>query len=181
MKNKVIGYSALSGFVLSIPTANWLIHNIGTVCIPDGPCLIPVAPGFMSPSGVIVIGLALVLRDVVHENLGWRHALAGILAGGVLSGLVASPAFVAASIVAFTFSELADMAVYAPLRKKRLWLAVLLSGLAGSIVDSVLFLGIAFGSLDYVIGNTIGKAWMSVLAVMVILYIRGRNEKFSAV
>jgi queuosine precursor transporter len=173
------GYAALIGFVLSIPLANWLIHNIGTVCIPDGPCLIPVAPGLMSPSGVLVIGAALVLRDVVHEKLGWRYALTGIFIGGILSGLVASPAFIAASIVAFTFSELADMAVYTPLRKNKLWLAVLLSGLAGSIMDSVLFLSIAFGSLDHVIGNTVGKFWMSLLAVLVLLYIRRRNAKHS--
>jgi uncharacterized PurR-regulated membrane protein YhhQ (DUF165 family) len=174
MSNK-IGFAALAGFVLSIPAANWLINNIGTVCIPDGPCLIPIAPGFMSPSGVLVIGLALVLRDIVHEKLGWKYALTGILVGGVLSGLVAPAAFIVASIVAFTASELADMAVYAPLRKNRLWLAVLLSGIVGATVDSMLFLGIAFQSFDYVVGNTIGKVWMTLLAMPVLLLMRKRH------
>ena len=173
MDNK-IGYAALSGFVLSIPVANWLINNVGAYCVPDGPCLIRVGFGFMSPSGVLVIGLALVLRDIVHEKLGWKYALAGILVGGVLSGLIAPPAFIVASIVAFTTSELADMAVYAPLRKNRLWLAVLLSGIVGATVDSILFLGIAFQSFDYVVGNTIGKVWMTLAAMPVLLFMRKR-------
>jgi len=29
-------------FALTIPAANWLIGNAGTVCPPGGPCLIPV-------------------------------------------------------------------------------------------------------------------------------------------
>jgi len=45
-------------FALTIPTANWLIGNVGTVCIPDGPCLIPVGFGLMAPSGVLMIGVA---------------------------------------------------------------------------------------------------------------------------
>lgn len=170
-----MGYTALIGFILSIPTANWLIHNIGTVCIPDGPCLIPVAPGLMSPSGVLVIGLALVLRDIVHEKLGWRWALSGILVGGVLSGLVASPAFIFASIAAFTFSEIADLVVYSKLRARGLWVAVLGSGAAGALIDSALFLSIAFGSLDHVVGNTIGKMWFSLLAVPILIYLARRK------
>ena len=39
-------------FALTIPAANWLIGNIGTTCVPlHGPCLVPVAPGLMAPSG----------------------------------------------------------------------------------------------------------------------------------
>ena len=71
----MIGYFALAAFALTIPAANWLIGNAGTTCIPNGPCLIPVAPGLMAPSGVLMIGLALVLRDVVHERLGARAAV----------------------------------------------------------------------------------------------------------
>jgi hypothetical protein len=41
------GVIALALFALTIPTANWLIGNAGTVCVPNGPCLVPVAPGIM--------------------------------------------------------------------------------------------------------------------------------------
>ena len=52
-----------------------------------------------------------------------------------------------------TFSELADFAVYTPLRERHLTLATVLSGLVGSIVDSVIFLSLAFGSLDFIVGH----------------------------
>ncbi len=168
----MIGYLALAGFAATIPAANWLIGNVGVKCIPDGPCLIPVGLGLMAPSGVLMIGLALVLRDVVHESLGWRWAIAGILAGAGLSGFVAPPALVVASCLAFLLSESADFAVYAPLRQKRLWAAVLLSGIAGAFVDSAVFLYVAFGSLDHIAGNVVGKVWMSAAAVPVLLWWR---------
>lgn len=174
MRSRNLGIAALIGFALTIPAANWLIGNVGTTCVPDGPCLIPIGFGFMSPSGVLMIGLAFVLRDLVQETLGWRWTLGAILVGGLLSGLVAPTAFVVASVVAFTFSELADMAVYTPLRQRGLYLAVLVSGLVGSLIDSLLFLQIALGHVDYAVGNTLGKFWMSAAAVPVIYYLRKR-------
>lgn len=126
------GYLFLAAFTLCIPAANWLIGNAGTVCVPDGPCLIPVAPyiypGLMAPSGVLMIGLALVLRDLVQRRLGIPFVLAAIAAGAVLSAALAPPALVLASSVAFLLSELADFAVYTPLQRRRFVLAVLLSG-----------------------------------------------------
>jgi uncharacterized PurR-regulated membrane protein YhhQ (DUF165 family) len=150
-------------YLSTIPAANWLIGNVGT-CVPNGPCLVPVAPGLMAPSGVLMIGLALVLRDAVHERMGVRWAFAAILAGGALSLLVAPPALAVASVAAFLLSELVDLSVYAPLRRKGLALAVLASGVAGATVDSAVFLLIAFGSLDYLAGQVVGKAWMTLLA-----------------
>ena len=172
---RIIGIAALVGFTATIPAANWLIGNVGTFCAPNGPCLIPVAPGLMAPSGVLMIGLALVLRDVVHQYLGWRWSFVAILIGTLMSVLVAPPALVVASCAAFLLSESADLAVYAPLRQRRLWLAVAASGAVGSIVDSVLFLFLAFGSLDHLAGNVVGKIWMSALAVIVIFAIRRIN------
>ena len=46
-----------------------MIGNFGTFCVPDGPCLIPVAPGITAPSGVLMVGAALVLRDLVQDPL----------------------------------------------------------------------------------------------------------------
>ena len=162
-----------AGFLATIPAANWLIGNVGG-CIPDGPCLIPVGFGLMAPSGVLMIGLAMVLRDWLHELAGVRWVLACIALGGVLSMLVAPPALAVASVAAFMLAELADMAVYAPLRRRRLVLAVLLSGLVGSVIDSAVFLLIAFGSVDFIAGQVLGKLWMSALAVPAIIVMRRR-------
>src|SRR5882672_9473059 len=72
-------------FALTIPAANWLIGHVGTVCLANGPCLVPVAPGLMAPSGVTMIGVALVLRDLVQRRLGVAAALGAIAAGAALS------------------------------------------------------------------------------------------------
>ena len=163
---------AAAAFLATIPAANWLIGNVGTYCVPDGPCLIPVGLGLMAPSGVLMIGLALVLRDWLHELAGVRWVLAAIAAGGAVSLGVAPVGLALASVTAFMLAELADLAVYTPLRRKRLVLAVLASGLVGSIIDSAVFLWLAFGSLDFIAGQVVGKLWMSALAVPVILTAR---------
>ncbi len=81
----------------------------------------------MAPSGVLMIGLALVLRDMVQRRLGRAAALTAIVAGALLSGAVAPPSLVYASALAFLLSELADFAVYTPLQSRGLVLAVLAS------------------------------------------------------
>jgi uncharacterized PurR-regulated membrane protein YhhQ (DUF165 family) len=173
----MIGPIAFALFSATIPSANWLIGNIGTTCIPNGPCLIPVGFGLEAPSGVLMVGAALVLRDIVHERLGAAWALAAIATGAVLSGFVAAPALVLASVVAFTLAELADFAVYAPLRKRHLAWAVLLSGAVGAVVDSAAFLWLAFGSLAHMDGQIVGKLWMSLVGAVVITALRrGRVE-----
>ncbi len=166
-----IGILAILGFILTIPLGNWVVVNIGTVCEPNGPCLIPVWPGLMSPSAVLLAGLALVLRDAVQHFLGIRATVLAILAGAALSFILSEPGLVLASTVAFLFSELADFAVYTPMRRRYPSWAVILSGLIGSVIDSAIFLSLAFGSIEYIWGQTLGKFWMSLLAgVCIALY-----------
>jgi hypothetical protein len=164
----MLGLTALAGFIATIPAANWLIGHVGA-CIPGGPCVIPVGFGLSAPSGVLVIGLALVLRDVVHHRLGARVALAAIVAGAGLSALVAPGALVVASATAFLLSEMADFWVYAPLYRRQLVWALVLSGLAGAIVDSAVFLWLAFGSLDFLAGQVVGKLWATLAAAALVL------------
>ena len=175
------GYAYLVAFILTIPAANWMIGNVGAVCPENSPCLIPVGFGIMAPSGVIMVGLALVLRDLVQRRLGKLWALGAIVVGALLSALIAPRALVLASGAAFLVSELADFAVYTPLQKKRLVLAVFMSGVVGLVVDSILFLQLAFGSLDFLSGQIIGKTWMIVLALPIIWWIRRRDEKLGVV
>lgn len=171
------GYLYLALFAACIPAANWLIGNIGTYCVPDGPCLIPVAPGLTAPSGVLMIGLALVLRDLIQRRLGIGWAVGAILVGAALSAAFAPPRLVVASAAAFLLSELADMAVYTPLQKRRLILAVFLSSMAGLVIDSVVFLYLAFGNFDYLAGQIVGKAWMVLLSLPVIRWLKRRDER----
>lgn len=170
--NRTIGFAALAAFALTIPAANWLIANVGTVCVPQGPCLIPVAPGLMAPSGVLLVGAALVLRDVIQHRLGGGWALAAIGIGAALSALFAPGPLVIASVAAFLLSELADFAVYTPLQRRRLVLAEALSGMAGAVVDSAVFLWLAFGDLSFLTGQVVGKVWMTLAAGIVLSALR---------
>ncbi len=127
----------LALYMACIPAANWTIQHVGTVCTPDGPCLIPVAPGIMAPSGVMLIGLALVLRDLVQRRLGTSYGLLAVLVGTVISALLAPPSLVIASAVAFLLSELADFAVYTPLQARGFVKAVLISSVVGLVAELV--------------------------------------------
>ena len=80
-----------------------------------------------------------------------------------------------ASTAAFFLSELADLAVYTPLAARGLVLAVLASSVAGLVADSVLFLWLAFGNLEFLSGQSIGKAWMVLLALPIVHWIRRRE------
>lgn len=155
-------------FAATVPAANLMIANVGTTCIPQGPCLIPVGFGLTAPSGVLLVGLALVLRDLVHEAGGAKAAIFAIFLGGLVSAAFATPALLLASVSAFLLAETADLAVYTPLRKRRLWAAVLFSGVAGAFIDSAVFLFLAFGSLDFITGQVVGKLWMTLLSIPVL-------------
>lgn len=167
-------FLAFALFVATIPSANWLIGNIGTVCVPDGPCLVPVGFGLMAPSGVLMIGLALVLRDWLHELAGWRWSAVAILAGAGLSLLFSPPALAIASATAFLIAEMADLGVYAKLRARGKPVAVMASQVVGAFIDSAIFVYLAFGSFEFSAGTTLGKLYAGA-AVATILWARNRK------
>jgi uncharacterized PurR-regulated membrane protein YhhQ (DUF165 family) len=180
MNRRTEGFIYLAGFIACIPLANWLIGHVGTVCPPNNPCLVPVAPGLMAPSGVVMIGLALVLRDLVQRRLGPAWSVNAVVAGAALSALLAPPELVIASAVAFLFSELADFAVYTPLQQRRFVLAVIASSAVGLVVDSLLFLYLAFGNLDFLYGQVVGKAIMVALSIPFVYWLRQRDARCMA-
>jgi len=142
----------------SVVAANWLTVHVGFV---------PVGLGQDATAGTLAIGAALVVRDVLQDAAG-RLGVAGlILTAGGLSFLVADRPVAVASLVAFLLSESLDMAVYTPLRRRgrfgsRWWQAAVLTGaVAGSLVDSIAFLTLAFGHhavLPALPGQLLGKA-----------------------
>ena len=171
-------YLAFILFAATVPLANYLIGNIGTTCIENGPCLIPVGFGLMAPSGVLLIGLALVLRDWLQELTNWKWSAYAVGFGAVISYLTSDPFVAMASAVAFLTAEFLDLSIYTPLRKSGKHIAVLASGIVGAFVDSVLFVYLAFGSLEFSLGNTIGKLYAT-LAAFVILYIWSKYATLS--
>lgn len=157
-------------YVATIFLANWAIATIGVV---------PVGFGLMAPAGVYFAGVALGLRDLVQESLGKRWTVAAIVVGSALSALV-SPQFALASGAAFLLSETADFLVYTPLRERGWLAAVVVSNLVGDVVDSALFLGLAFGSFDFLLGQIVGKYWMVIPAVAAMAWWRGRAPRAAA-
>jgi uncharacterized PurR-regulated membrane protein YhhQ (DUF165 family) len=170
------GFAFFAAFAATVPLANWLIGNVGTFCVPNGPCVIPVGFGLTAPSGVLAVGVALVLRDLVQRRLGVKWSIFAIAVGAALSATFAPPALVVASTVAFLLSELADLSVYTPLQRRRLMLAVLASGVFGLIVDSIVFLWLAFGSLDFLAGQVVGKSWAVLVSLPLIYALRRRDS-----
>lgn len=154
----------LAAYAACMPAANLMIGHVGATCIPDGPCLIPVGFGLMAPSGVLLIGAALVLRDMVQNTFGTAMAIAAIAVGALLSFLTADPFLALASTLAFVVAEALDMAVYTPLRRRNMALAVLASGAAGAVADSLLFGRLAFGSLSFSAGLILAKGYASAVA-----------------
>ena len=155
---KTRGALFLVAYISTIFLANWLVHHYGVV---------PVGFGLVAPAGVYAVGLAFTLRDLTQTCLGVWAVVAAIVVGAGLSFLV-SPTLAVASAAAFLFSELADLSVYTPL-EKRGWLpAVVASNTVGLVVDSILFLWLAFGSFDYLAGQVVGKAWMTLAAIPVL-------------
>ncbi|HQX63876.1 MAG TPA: VUT family protein [Thermomicrobiales bacterium] len=154
-----IGVIAVLGYIATVFAANWAINRFGVVSV---------GLGLVAPAGVYFAGLAFTLRDITQDTLGRSWVLVAILVGALLSALV-STQFALASATAFLFSELCDFAVYTPLRERNWIGAVAASNVVGLVTDSVLFLWIAFGSLEYLSGQIVGKIWMTLLAVGVLM------------
>lgn len=100
--------------------------------------------------------------------------MAAVLIGGVLSLLFAPPNLAAASAVAFTIAELADLIVYARLIGRKP-LAVISSQVIGAALDSAIFVWFAFGSLEFSAGTTLAKIYAGA-AVAAFLWIRTKEK-----
>lgn len=147
------------GFLGTVVAANIAITIWGPV---------PVGFGLVAPAGVYCAGLAFTLRDLLHDRCGRRAVLIAIGAGAALSAALATPRFALASAVAFAVAEVADLVVYAPLRARSWVTAITLSNLVGLVLDSALFLWLAFGSFTFLAGQVVGKLWVTALAVFVL-------------
>lgn len=155
-------------FVATVWLANWLLSRYGVVSI---------GFGLYAPAGVFAVGIALTLRDIVHRTLGRVAVFVCIAAGCVLAYFIEAGGTIpgglapvaVASAAAFLFSETADLAVYTPLEHRSFLGAVAASNVVGAVVDSALFLWLAFGSLEFMQGQVVGKLYMTALALPLLL------------
>jgi uncharacterized PurR-regulated membrane protein YhhQ (DUF165 family) len=139
-------------FVSTVIAANWAVNRFG---------VIPVGFGLMAPAGVVFVGLAFSLRDALQERTNLWIVLVAITAGALVSAII-SPVLALASASAFLVSETADSIVYTILRGFGRTLAMVVSNIVGAVLDSIIFLSIAFGSLAFLPGQVFGKVAMLV-------------------
>jgi uncharacterized PurR-regulated membrane protein YhhQ (DUF165 family) len=166
-----VKYALFAAFVGTVIAANWALGRYG---------IVPIGFGLAAPAGVYFAGLAFGLRDALHERGGRTWVLAAIGVGAGVSLVVEDAVTVpggyapiaVASGVAFAVSELADLAIYEPLRQRRWTAAVVASNCVGAVVDSLLFLVLAFGSTAHWVGNTVGKVYMIAVALPIVWYAR---------
>ncbi len=162
---KKLGVIYLLGYIATIFAANWAITRFG---------IVSVGFGLYAPAGVYFAGLAFTLRDMTQNTLGKGWTVAAIHIGAGCSALV-SPALAFASATAFLLSEGLDFAVYTPLAERDHWWAgVGMSNTVGLVVDTVVFLWLAFGSLAFFWGQVVGKLEMTALALIVLYHWRKR-------
>ncbi|MDQ6833033.1 MAG: VUT family protein [Chloroflexota bacterium] len=162
LHRRAIGFLLLTGYVGSIVAANWAITRFG---------IVPVGFGLMAPAGVFFAGLCFEFRDLVQDTLGRWWAIAAILIGASLSAFI-STQFALASGVAFLLGELVDLTIYTPMRQRFWLIAMIVANTIGDIVDSAIFLYLAFGSLNFITGQVIGKAYCTLVPVALLWLIR---------
>lgn len=157
---------AVLAYIGCVVVANWLTANFG---------LVPVGFGLAATAGTYAAGATFVARDAVQDAAGRATVLAAIGVAAGFSSWLSTPKLAVASAAAFGIAELVDMAVYTPLRRRGYVRASVASNLAGALVDTVVFLGLAGFPITVAVvaGQLAGKAWLTVAAIGVVLAVRG--------
>jgi queuosine precursor transporter len=166
------------GYVLSIIFGNLLVVYFGIIHF----------MGLVFPAGALAIGLTFSLRDFVQREFGhrvWYFMIFSTIITALLSFVLADmpiPAWkvALASAVAFIVSEFVDWLVYT-ITKWDFTLRIVISNLFSTPVDSILFVGIAFGVFNFfeppVYGQSIVKYLSGLLVLPFIFYMRYRVRK----
>lgn len=150
--------AAIAAYLACIIGANAAIQHYG---------IVSVGFGLSAPAGVYFIGPALVFRDLIQWTLGKYASLMALAFGALMSYAIANAHIATASAVAFGISELADFALFTWIAPR--WSrAVLAGGIAGALLDSAVFLWLAFGSLHLMPGQVLGKTYGVALAAALI-------------
>lgn len=142
-------------YLTGILLANVLVHWFGLVQL--GPLVFP--------AGAVMIGLTFSFRDMVQRKYGKSECWIWMLVATVVTFLF-NRQLATASVSAFLVSEGIDWAIYTWLPgsfKRRL----IASNAIGVPLDSIVFVGLAFGlNWQAIIGQTFVKFLSSLLVLM---------------
>lgn len=155
-------------FVTAAASSNWTVENLGKDHGPLAPRTLPIGWGLEAPSGVVLIGVMIAVRDALHERVGLKGTLLVISVGSVVSALLAPAAIAVASGITLLAAETSDALVYQRLRRRGRLRAAFASNLVSAALDSALFLLIAYGFESARHGTwalTVGKSEASVITL----------------
>jgi hypothetical protein len=134
-------YTALAGFTAAM-TVVIVLSNI----------LVQTPVNDWLTWGAITYPFSFLITDLANRYHGPRFARRVVYVGFVvavaLSAWYATPRIALASGTAFLVAELVDVKIFDRLRRHAWWQPPLLSTLVGSVLDTVVFFGLAFYGTD---------------------------------
>ncbi|MCB9994741.1 MAG: queuosine precursor transporter [Hyphomicrobiaceae bacterium] len=133
---------AVLAMVLVVVSSNYLVQ------FPVQGSIGPVDLSQILTWGAFTYPVAFLVNDLTNRHFGPRWARIVVIVGFVIavawSSYVASPRIAIASGSAFLLAQLLDTSIFDFLRRSHWWRAPLISSLIGSVIDTVLFFGVAF-------------------------------------
>lgn len=116
----------------------------------------PIHLGDILTWGAFTYPFAFLVSDLTNRHDGPNRArlvvLAGFAVGLGLSFWLSTPRIAIASGSAFLIGQLLDVTVFNWLRRQSWWRAPVIGSLAGSVVDTAVFFGIAFSAAFAFVG-----------------------------
>ncbi len=172
----ILRYLPFLGYVACIVGANWAIATFGVV---------PVGFGLYAPAGVYLAGLTFSFRNLSQLTLGRVWGFGAIFVGAALSMVISPHADLGgplllpiASGLTFLLSETVDAGLWTWRRQHGWWTrAMLLGDAAGQVIDSIMFLALAFGSLEFLAGQIVGKWWTLIPAALVMWALKRQQRR----
>jgi uncharacterized PurR-regulated membrane protein YhhQ (DUF165 family) len=147
---------AVAAMVAVVAASNFLVQypvqaSIGGVNLAD-----------LLTWGAFTYPVAFLVTDLTNRTLGPQRArlvvIAGFAIAVVLSVWLATPRVAIASGAAFLVAQLLDVSIFDRLRRSAWWQAPLISSLVGSVIDTMLFFGLAFAPAFAGIDTLFGMA-----------------------
>jgi queuosine precursor transporter len=160
--------------IRSAAGASWVLVFLGCIVLANiivkyVPEPVGVGFGLKAPAAAYFAGGALLMRDLVQNVMGRRTSLIVVFVGVALSAALA-PAFALASAAALLVSGVSSFAVFSYLSTRGSWVgAAAVATACGILLDSVVFLGIAFHSLEFLPGQLVAKATVAGVLLLVLV------------
>lgn len=137
--------TAMAAMVVVVVSANILVQ------FPVNGMLGPVNLADILTWGAFTYPAAFLVNDLTNRRFGPAAARKVVLVGFVLavalSFLLAEPRIAFASGSAFLLAQLLDVMIFDRLRASAWWKAPVVSSVVGSVLDTVLFFGLAFAAV----------------------------------